>query len=230
MAWLITLALFWGIGLIFAKFNDKIVENRIQKTDERNKIIDTFLANVYILSWHYYQQMEPQVLKAWSDVPGGANRDAAIPETPAFSRFSREVFGEEIHCKAIQLAIHKLMKMQKIIMAQDKNAQGNPSYSERLVLTKYSEFDFCSDIVNLWLNEIPKLGDFYAWDFSSKAHDPEIQKYIPQKSDSKVYQYSSPIFEPTGKVRWIMVDRHGTPKGYEKSCHKLPKRAYKIKD
>lgn len=228
MAWLITLALFWGIGLFFAKFNDKITERHTQEVNERAQMIDIFLANVYILSWHYYQQMEPQVLQAWAEVPGGTNRDAAIPETPAFSYFSQQVFGREIHCKAIELAIRKLMEMQKIIMAQDGNGHRCSNYSKRLAPVKYGEFNFDSDTTYLWLHELPKLGDFYFWHFASKAHDPEIQQYIPQKTDSRVYQYLSPYIDVANKIHWIKTNRHGTPRDYEKSCCDLPKRDYKI--
>lgn len=230
MAWLIALALFWGTLLMFAKAKDAANGVHAQKVDERCQVIDTFLANVYILSWHYYQQLEPQVLQAWVEIPGGANRDAAIPETPAFSYFSKTVFDEEIHQKAITLAIQRLMDMQKIVMTQNPNTKERSSYSQRLVLSKYNEFDFNSDIMNLWLNELPKLGDFYFWHFASKAHDPEIQKLIPQESDPRVYQYMSPFIDFEKKVRWVAINRHGTPKEYEKSCRELPKRDYKIKD
>lgn len=228
MAWLITLALFWSIGLIFAKSRDKVSERHSQQVGERSQEINTFLANVYVLAWHYYQQMEPQVLQAWAEVPGGANRDAAIPETPAFSYFSQQVFGQEIHCKAIELAIRKLMEMQKIIMAQEGNSYGRSRYSQRLIPVKYGEFNFDSDVTYLWLYELPKLGDFYFWHFASKTHDPEIQQYIPQKTDSRVYQYLSPYIDVANKIRWIKTNRHGVPRDYEKSCRNLSQKDYKI--
>lgn len=83
MAWIITLALFWGIGSFVCKCIDGANDRAYRKVSASMDEQENFLVHLYIVSWQYYQQFYNLALQEWQQSydsilsPDGSGLDPA---------------------------------------------------------------------------------------------------------------------------------------------------------
>lgn len=227
MAWLITLALFWGIGSFLCKQIDKkaFLKNTAQyeKDKEEKENYEFFFDTVYVMAWHYYQQLEPQVLKAWAEIPGGGPEYANIPLSTSMERFSEQIFGEAITHKSIKTVLQRRAELGWPIYIPTQAAQGSCRIDWVLSDSQWIDFDKTASAL---IPKIPNLGNFYQWQIALRVGRGSISEYIPSRGDARTFEYQAPwCFN--GEIQWQVQYRSGTPENYSKTLC-VPKKQYEI--
>jgi len=58
-----TLGILYLIGLAWAKCKDKIQDKAFKLEQENEEKLKVIFSHVYVLSWKYYQEVEPEVIR-----------------------------------------------------------------------------------------------------------------------------------------------------------------------
>ncbi len=225
MAWLIALALLLWIGGSIVKLYDASTGARAKhsiaeleaKEHERAEraFVETtkerrFLADVYVVAWSYYQKLEPQFYQAWIDKYKGRKALVPLPDSASMNQESSNIFGESIRHASIRKAIEDLVQYPEIRIYQWNNAcKLTPVVSNLDVdpVAATAQID----------SRIPCLGDFYHWDLIALRTGASdfIQSLVPERTDVRVYQYNSPVWDQmNGQYKFTLIRRQHVPEDY----------------
>lgn len=223
MAWIITLALFWGIGSLLCRKIDKRTAVQYERKKEERENHDFFFASIYVMAWYYYQQLEPQVLNAWAEIPGGGPERANFPASIQMEKFSEQIFGEPITHKAIKTALQRRSELGWPIYVPAQTAQAPYDRGWTLSDSQWIDFD---TIASALISKIPNLGSYYQWSMASQVERGPISEYIPPHEDPRTFEYRGPMYF-NGKIQWRTQRRTGAPADCDKAIY-TSKKKYEI--
>lgn len=196
MSWIIALGLLFWLGMSICKMIDKtrgvIAAQEIERYDKTLVNRDAFLANIYVVSWYHYQQLEQRVIKAWY---GDENFSHVLRPGVEMEMFSKQVFGEPISLTAIKQAISEL-KAENIEWYLE-----NPDPNGRAFVCKRgSDIDATNRLAFALKEDIPALGNEFDWEFANHANCLLAIRNIPDRADerARLMEYSYTL--PNGKT------------------------------
>lgn len=196
MSWIIALGLLFWLGMSICKMIDKtrgaIATQEIERYDKTLINRDAFLANIYVVSWHHYQQLEQRVIKAWY---GDENFSHVLHPGVEMEMFSRQVFGEPISLTAIKQAISEL-KAENIEWYLE-----NPDPNGRAFVCKRgSDIDATNRLAFALKEDIPELGNEFDWEFANHANCLLAIRNIPDRGDERAQFMEYSYTLPNGKA------------------------------
>lgn len=216
MAWLITLALFWGIGSLIAKGIDyadgRRVHNELAEADKQQ----LFRYRLYVVAWPYYQKLEKQAIQEWEN-HGFTKHPFTVREV--FESFQTELFGATIEQTAFRLACQYLSGHGFPIYTPNPARTSLSHMHERYIPVRFSsDVDFAALSYEVYKDIFPiqPLDNFYHSYYAENMQADTLLKFVP------------PIIMPeVGYYKYGGYDypRPGSPYDYDEKC-----RLYRLKN
>lgn len=162
MAWLIALALFWGIGLLVAKGIDQRSEySRKQKAAHAGQI-QAVKGNIYAIAWKECMDIQYQFYKDHPDAPSGSEF------LPYYAAVRKREDGMSISIQQ-QSVINALIDLRKsgheVIQVRNDKAEIVPPYREYQIL----------DEAEAVRGVLPPIYGPFDFQFASKVTDERAQ-------------------------------------------------------
>lgn len=186
MSWLLALALFWFVGSKIAKLIDFRHDVSRRHTNVEIDDCNTFFAEVYMISWNYYQPMAFRVDRAMQE-----NGQTGLQ---AFSELEEQIFKKPIEYKAVECAIKKMLDLELTVYIPNPDSKQRYQ-SPALEWVKYDGYtylDIPCTARSIWV-KIPRLNAPYSWNTADKVKHEAVMHYIPQRSDP-LTKISHPAF------------------------------------
>ena len=207
MAWLITLALFLWVGGAFCKLIDASNSHKSKQIMRIQEAQEEFVANLYVLGWNHYQELEGPVLRA------AQNAGLEFLNALDMERYSVALNGKSITQMSLERALQDMVDRGAPLFVHDPN--GVPMYTMSTgltrILTPYPA-SYVKDEASKWSTNIamcsgpiPNFGKFFDFSLVHAVQRFWIERQIPEYDDVRVYR------DALGK------ERCGTPKNYEET-------------
>ncbi len=188
MAWLITLALFLWIGGAICKLIDVQSASKSRQIMRTQDAQEEFVANLYVLGWNHYQELEGPVLNAASSA---GLRDIYFYQ---LEKYSEALNGKAISEMAIEMALCDMVRHNEPLFCYDTNATFDDPVSSKLTPIKVATTSYAAENAAKWEQDVLYDGDHIGWfenffDFAlaEKVKSDWIKRQIPQYDDRRVY-------------------------------------------
>lgn len=203
MSWIIALVLLFWLGMTVCKIADKTKYKEFQSNREEHDHQIEFIANLYVVAWEYYQDLEKQAISAWY-----ADGMAGCP-TPGYelTTYSRNSFGMSAEDKSIVLAYQFLRDHGIPVYKKNPNLREGRKFGRELIQVEPRErIDIEETALGFSsmdeLRNIPQIYNFY---LANHVQNELIKQKIPSKFDVRTYTFYA---------RTKRLERPGVPKGY----------------
>lgn len=212
MAWLITLALFLWIGSAVCKAIDAQSASTSRRIMRMQDAQEEFMANLYVLGWNYYQELEGPVLLSAKDA--GIDLRSWIDK----EKYSEALNGEPISQTALRRALRDLVAHNEPLFKHDPHGMRVYHLFEGLTQIKAPYPSYVDYEAKKWEKDAlamsgPPCNFETFFDFPTVRYVKSewIQKQIPEYDDIRVYQ------DVLGD------ERYGTPKNYKETIRERRK-------
>ena len=217
MAWLITLALFLLVGGAFCKLIDASNSHKSKQIMRIQEAQEEFVANLYVLGWNYYQELEGPLLRA---AKNAGLRDAYFQE---LEKYSEALNGKAASEQAIEMALNDLVKHNEPLFQYASDATFDDSVSSKLIPIKVATASYAAENAAKWEQDILYDGyrigwfeNFFDFPMAEKVKSEWIKQQIPQYDDVRVYRNA------IGERRALTPDDYeetiGERRKFEQAC------------
>ncbi len=206
MAAIIAILLVLGIGNWIVKGNEKIKQKQRAAKFQDNNEAKLFFCNLYAVTWQYYQQLEPEVIRTLAEyVP----QSATYFTLQDLERYSRTIYGESIWERSIEKAFLEMKKHGCPVFRRNHDPETMHKFGcEFLLLGKGESYEIREDLDDYKM-EMKHPGAFYDWGAAKSVSYLFPLKCIPEEDDPRTYCYYTYGSDGKGEPRFHF--RQNTP-------------------
>lgn len=189
MAFIFALLFLAGLGSVFSKWADKANEWNRKTLQKKEADIRMFFANLYVVTWQYYQQLEPKVIDELVQL-----RPRKVKQLAVYSKFSAimmenttRLYGENILDHCIKKAFEELRARGYPVYKANPNPErrSDPGYGF-LPLSQNETYDISKDITSFRIR-MKEPWDFYDWESGENACGDFPCECVPEPSDPRTF-------------------------------------------
>lgn len=191
MAWLIALALVWGVISWVAGLGDRLERHKTIQAVNAVKSQHDFLYNLYIVSWNYYQEFEQQSIAKWEQDGYSGNPFS----TPVFQQVQIQLFGETAEQHAFYHGWIYLYQHNIPVYHLNSNLKQREQYGKKYVVAPNSVIDFqtlyeeTKRDVYFGLQDLDHFFCYQYFEQPDVTVDPTLKPMIPPITDLRVGYY-----------------------------------------
>lgn len=176
---IITLGLLYLIGVAWSKLKDSLNNKSFQLEKEAEEKLKPVLAHLYVLSWKYYQVVEPEVIRYWKQSYAQLYDEHDGLE---FYEIAMHLFGRTTQEESIARA---LKEMQRLKLKLPKHI---PKHFNKFFVVEWDHFGYSIDEeADKLCNKLPVLKMEFNHDAAAYAEDPYILSLMPPKRRYRSY-------------------------------------------
>ena len=172
-------------------FVGKPSEARLELRRDHCNEINLFFCNLYVVTWQYYQQLEPKVLKELIE-----NRPRQLKSLTSDYKFeevvrenAQKLYGEDILYHCIKKAFEELRARGYPVYRLNSNSDKrcDPEYAF-VLLTQHEKYDIEPDL-SYYESMMKKPWDFYDWEAGKNAYGEFPTQCVPHFSDQRTIYF-----------------------------------------
>lgn len=175
-----TLGILYLIGLAWAKCKDKIQDKAFKLEQENEEKLKVIFSHVYVLSWKYYQEVEPEVIRFWKQSYAQLYEEHDGFE---FYEIAMHLYGRTVHEESIRRALEEMIERKMPIPKRVPKV-----YNKFIIVDgKSASYDPAKEAAEIYYCRLPALQMQFNHDEAEHAEDPYILSLIPPRRKYKTY-------------------------------------------
>lgn len=215
MAFIFALLLLAGLGSIFSGWGNKINEWNRRSLEKSEEGIRLFFANLYVVTWQYYQQLEEKVILATKQYPSRKyivtdyKEPFGFVEAIDLEDYTKKVYGTPIVDYCIAKAFNELRERGYPVYRPHPNAEIRGNYGVGFIkLGEKQAYNIMPDMF-LYKLKMKNPGDYYDWASAENASGEFPRSCIPDETDLRTYYRKVFTVDIAGEMAYVY--RENTP-------------------
>mgnify|MGYP000490159002 CR=1 FL=1 len=180
---LLTLGLLYLIGVGWAKLKDKLADKTFQWEQENEEKLKVVFSHLYVLSWKYYQVVDPEVIRFWKQSYAQIYDEHDGFE---FYEIAQHLYGHTIGEECVKRALAEMIQ-RGLPVPQHIGKQYNKFI---IVDGKAIGYSIDKEAKEANICRMPRLEMKFNHEAAEYAEDPYILSLMPPKRKYRSYHRS----------------------------------------
>ncbi len=207
MAAILILVFVFGLCSWISSGKDKAKRKAYSASFQDDNNIRLFFCNLYAVTWQYYQQIEPQVIKDLAEFKPRFGYDLTIED---LEKYSQAIYGQSAWERAIEKAFLEMKKNGCPVYKLNPDPSMRYQFGQKFIPLGKGESYEIRDDLEYYKMEMKHPGSYYDWESAKNVSYLFPMRCIPEETDPRTYYYMTYGTQDEPQIhKWF---RRGTPR------------------